>query len=254
MIAQRAIITQKKSHTSFFENFSSPHRPIRSPNPKPTLTTHPTQKSSPLSHQTTPHDAFHCRSTPTPPKPLATRNRHAEPPSSHPELIFGSAGPQLMCFECCTTQSATPCSHCRALPRARSKFRFPNYRDSPRYNHSLYTYTAHFLAQSIIFTTQTNSQTLTTCKTTKMSTQTKVVTIHSNHQLRTARSKSLTSRTSLCAAISSILDDPRLCEFRSDPLRVLPASDSPLITADPLLTRHIHASLHTQRSRSPRDY
>ena len=253
MIAQRAIITQKKSHTSFFENFSSPHRPIRSPNPKHTLTTHPTQKSSPLSHQTTPHDAFHCRSTPTPPKPLATRNRHAEPPSSHPELIFGSAGPQLMCSECWITQSATPCSHCRALPRARSKFRFPNYRDSPRYNHSLYTYTAHFLAQSIIFTTQTNSQTLTTCKTTKMSTQTKVVTIHSNHQLRTARSKSLTSRIPPCAARSSIFDDSRLCEFRIDRLRVLPASHAPFLTANPLLTRLIHTAIPTRTTRSTRD-
>ena len=159
-----------------------------------------------------------------------------------------------MSFECWTTQSATPCSHCRALPRAQSKFRFPNYRDSPRYNYSLYIYTAHLLAQSIIFTTQTNSQTLTTCKTTKVSTQTKVVTIHSNHQLLTLTSKSLTSRTSPCAARSSILDDPRLCEFRSDPFHVLPASDSPFITADPLLPRHAHASLLTQRLRSPRDY
>jgi len=159
-----------------------------------------------------------------------------------------------MSFECWTPQSATPCSHCRALPRARSKFRFPNYRDSPRYNNSLYTYTAQLLAQSIIFTTQTNSQTLTTCKTTKISTQTKVVTIHSNHQLTTLTSKSLTSKTSLCAARSSIFGDPRLCEFRSDQFHVFPAPDSPLIIADPLLTRHIHASLLTQRLRSPRDY
>ena len=134
MIAQRAIITLKKSQTSFFDFFSSPHRLILLPNLKPTLTTHPTQKTSPLPHQTMPHDAFHRPCTPTPPKLLAPCNRHCEPPSSRLELIFGSAEPQLMPFECWMPHSATPCSHCRAPPRAQSKFRIPNYRDSPRYN------------------------------------------------------------------------------------------------------------------------
>jgi len=158
-----------------------------------------------------------------------------------------------MSSECWSPQSATPCSHCPALPRERSKFRFPNYRDSTRYQNQFYTYTAQLLAQSIIFTTQTNSQTLTTCKTTEISTQTKAVTIHSNHQLRTLTSKSLTSRTSLCAAKSSIFGDPRLCEFRSDQFRVLPASDSPLMIADPLLSRPIDDLFTTQTTRSIRD-
>ena len=158
-----------------------------------------------------------------------------------------------MSFECWMPQSATPCSRCRALPRAQSKFRFPNYRDSPRYNNSLSTNMTQFLAQFIKNITQTNPQTLSTCKTTQTSTQTKVMTIHSNHQLLTLSPNLPTSTIPPCAVRSSILDDPRLCMTRIDVFRVLVASDSPFITANPLLARHIHASFTRQITRSTRD-
>ena len=57
-----------------------------------------------------------------------------------------------------------------------------------------------------------------------------------------------------CAVRSSILDDPRLCMTRIDVFRVLVASDSPFITANPLLSRHIHASFTRQITRSTRDF
>ena len=64
----------------------------------------------------------------------------------------------------------------------------------------------------------------------------------SAHRHMHTRSKSLTSRIPPCAARSSNFDNPRLFEFRIDQLRVLPASHSPFITANPLLTRLIHTA------------